>query len=232
MSGGTEGPAFPVELIADMARRTMAEDEADKQDPSQEAAAVQEPPKKRARKAPVREAAEAGPDPWLPKLERAESLAASGAWADAAEAFAPVVAAQADNLRALQGLGSALFFQGKYDAAEKELRKALKLAPDEPEVNYLLGHTLYKRGVYAAAATQLRRAVELEPEHGSAWFILGEALNQMAESDAAIEALEEAVRLVPENGKAFYAMGIAYDRKGNHDRAAEMYRLSREGARA
>ena len=81
--------------------------------------------------------------------------------ADAADAFAAVAAAQPDNLRAAAGLGAVLFAQGKYDAAEKELRRAQKLAPDSVEVHYQLGSTLYKKGVYAAAATALRRAVEL-----------------------------------------------------------------------
>ena len=64
-----------------------------------------------------------------------------------------MAAAQPDNLRAVLGLGAALSAQGKYDAAEKELRRAHKLAPDSVEVNYQLGNTLYKKGVYAAAAT-------------------------------------------------------------------------------
>ena len=102
-----------------------------------------------------------------------------------------------DNLRAALGLGSALAAQGRYDAAEKELRRALKLAPDATEVNYQLGYTLYKKGVYAAAATQLRRAVDLDPDHGAAFLVLGEALNQMAESDAAIDALESSISTFP-----------------------------------
>lgn len=203
-----------------------AEDEAPRQDGQTEAV---EPARKRSRNAPAGAGGgDASPDAWLARMERAESLSAAGSHADAAEAFGTVAAGQPDNLRAVLGFGSALFALGKYEPAEKELRKALKLAAEAPEVNYLLGYTLYKKGVYAAAATQLRRAVELDPDHGGAYLILGEALNQMAESDAAIQALEMAVQLSPENGKAYYAMGIAYDRKGNHDRAAEMYRLSRE----
>ncbi len=108
-----------------------SEDEDGKQ--PREAAAVQdEAPRKRAsRRSPRAGAApDDGPDPWAAKLERAEQLESAGSHVDAAEAFQAVAAAQPDNLRAALGLGSALAAQGKYDPAEKELRRALKLAPE------------------------------------------------------------------------------------------------------
>src|SRR5688500_17362002 len=107
----------PWNFAADMARMIKSEDEAEKQ--PQEAAAVEEAPRKRASRKPARagEAAD-GPDPFLAKLERAEQLASAGSHADAAEAFQAVATGQPENLRAALGLGSALAAQGKYDAAE------------------------------------------------------------------------------------------------------------------
>jgi tetratricopeptide (TPR) repeat protein len=182
------------------------------------------------RRAPARAAVAEPPldEATLSRLERADELAAAGMHPEAAEAYAAVTAVSPDHVRALTGLGAALAAQRKFDAGEKELRRAQRLAPDSFDVHLQLGIALYKKGVYAAAATALRRAVELDDSSVAAYLTLGEALNQMAEPDAAIEALEEAVRLQPDNHRAFYAMGIAYDRKGNPDRAAEMYRLSRE----
>lgn len=168
--------------------------------------------------------AAAGPSPYA----RAEALVEQGSHAEAAEAYAALLAASPDDVRALLGAGAALTALSRYDAAEKELRRALRLAPDLADVHHQLGLVLFKRGVYAAAATELRRAVELDPGCGPAYVVLGEALNQLAESDQALEALENAARIQPENSRAYWAMGIAYDRKGKHDRAAEMYRLSRE----
>lgn len=167
-------------------------------------------------------------DPVAVRMQRAEQLLAGGQPANAADAYAAVVQAHPDNVRALLGLAGALSAQNKFEAAEKELRRAVKLAPDSAEVHHQLGSTLYRRGVYAAAATALRRALELDPANGATYVILGEALNQMAESEQALEALENAVRIQPDSARAYYAMGIAYDRKGNPDRAAEMYRMSRE----
>ncbi|HEX2093778.1 MAG TPA: tetratricopeptide repeat protein [Longimicrobiaceae bacterium] len=168
----------------------------------------------------------AAPSPYA----RADSLMEQGSFAEAVEAYTAILSTSADDVRAILGAGAAHAAMGRYEAAEKELRRALRLAPDQAEVHHQLGLVLFKRGVYAAAATELRRAVELDPHCASAYLVLGEALNQMAESDQAIEALENATRIQPENPRAYYAMGIAYDRKGRPDRAAEMYRLSREVA--
>jgi Flp pilus assembly protein TadD len=169
-------------------------------------------------------------DPLAEHLARAAAFAERGSHADAADAYATLAAEHPNHLRALLGLSTVLAAQGKYEAAEKELRRALKVAPDDPEVHHLLGSTLFKRGVYPAAVASLRRAIELDRSNVAAHVVLGEALNQLAESDAAIQVLEEALRLQP-SAKAYYAMGIALDRKGSFDRAAEMYRLSRDVAR-
>jgi Flp pilus assembly protein TadD len=166
------------------------------------------------------------------RAERAAALAAQGQLTQALDAYTQAAAEHPADVGVLLGLGHTLVQLGRYDAAERELRRALRLAPDQPEVRLQLGVTLHKRGNYTAAVSELRRTTELEPS-AAGYLVLGEALNQMAEPDAAIEALEHAARLQPDNGRAFYAMGIAYDRKGQFDRAAEMYRLSREaGARA
>lgn len=168
---------------------------------------------------------ESPPAPSL--LEHAAGLAAEGNLAEAADLYARMATEDGNNVPVLLALAATLVQLGRYEGAERELRRALRLAPDAAEVHSQLGVALYKRGNYAAAVAELRRAVELGPS-GPTYLVLGEALNQMSEPDAAIAALEQATLLQPENGRAFYAMGIAYDRKGHFERAAEMYRLSRE----
>lgn len=161
----------------------------------------------------------------------AAALFEQGQFAAAAELYTVVVATDPEDVPALLGLGSSLAALRRFDAAEQELRRALRIAPALPEVHLQLGTVLFKRGLYAPAVAELRRTVELDPRLAAAYLVLGEALNQMADSDAAIEALEQAVRIQPDNSRPFYAMGIAFDRKGMPDRAAEMYRRSRETAR-
>lgn len=173
------------------------------------------------------DSASGGPRALTSHLAKATELFGRGAYLEAREAFTAALAENADDLEAIVGLGASYLAQAQYDGAEREFRKAVRIAPNSGEVHYQLALTLFRRGLYSAAAPELRRAVELEPDYAPAFVLLGETLNHTGEIEAAIEALENAIRLQPA-GKAFYALGIAYDRKGQHDRAAEMYRRSRE----
>jgi tetratricopeptide (TPR) repeat protein len=116
----------------------------------------------------------------------------------------------------------------RFDAAERELRRALRFAPDVSDVHLALGVISFRRGLYTQAEQELKRALELDPESGSAYFYRGEALNQLSRVDEALEMLERAVKRQPENGRAYYVMGILYDKKSRPQEAAAMYRKARE----
>ncbi len=164
----------------------------------------------------------------LPPHERAERLVRAGHVAEAAELYAALVADDPEDVSALLGLGSALLALSRYEGAERELRRALRLAPEMSKVRYQLGLTHFKRGVYSSAVAELRRAIELDAGNPAAYLLLGEALNQLGEPDAAIEALEQVLQLQPDSPRAHYALGIAYDRKSQPERATAMYRRFRE----
>lgn len=125
-------------------------------------------------------------------------------------------------------LSSALTAQHRFDAAERELRRALKLQPDSSAVHLGLGVISIRRGLYAQAELELKRAVELDPESGNAYFYRGEALNQLSRVDEALEMLARAVQLEPANARAYYVMGILYDKKSRPQEAAAMFRKARE----
>jgi tetratricopeptide (TPR) repeat protein len=157
----------------------------------------------------------------------AAARAAQGDLAGAAALYGAAAGRNPEDVAALLGLGNAMLGLGQYENAEREIRRALRLAPERPEVHLQLGLACLKRGVYATAVVSLRRTVELEPRCAPAYVALGEALNQMNEPGAAIEALEQALRLEP-SARAYYALGIAFDRQGEPERAGEMYRRSHE----
>src|SRR5687767_13496378 len=125
-------------------------------------------------------------------------------------------------------LGNALTAQRRFDAAERELRRALKLQPDSSAVHLGLGVINFRRGLYAQAEAELKRAVELDPESGNAYFYRGEALNQLSRVDEALESLARAVQLQPTNARAYYVMGILYDKKSRPQEAAAMFRKAHE----
>jgi tetratricopeptide (TPR) repeat protein len=159
--------------------------------------------------------------------EEALQRAHSGDHAGAAELYASAVARSAHDVVALLGLGGSLLALGQYESAEREIRRALRVAPESAEVRLQLGVALHKRAAYPAAVAELRRTVELDPECVQAYLLLGETLNQLGEPADAIDALEQAVRL-DQSPRAFYALGLAHDRKGEPERAGEMYRRSRD----
>jgi Flp pilus assembly protein TadD len=117
---------------------------------------------------------------------------------------------------------------GRFDEAEKEIRRAQRMAPDDPDVRVGIALLLFRRGLYAAAEEQLRWVCERDPEHVDAHFYRGEALNRLARVEEAMEALHEAVRLDPDNPRAYHTLGILFDRKHLPQQAARMYRRARE----
>lgn len=116
----------------------------------------------------------------------------------------------------------------RFELAERELRKLLKLQPEQGGAHLALGTASFRRGLYGQAEQELRRAVELLPDNPLAPFYRGEALNQLDRVDEALEMLERAVALEPSNSRAYYVMGILYDKKGRPQDAATYFRKARE----
>jgi tetratricopeptide (TPR) repeat protein len=177
---------------------------------------------------PVTAAPEEGERADDPRRSEAARLLQAGSHDEAAERYEALLERSPEDLELILGLASALIPLGRFETAEKELKRAQRIAPRRPEVYYLMGLTYQRRGNYNATVESMRRVVELDDAHGSAYQVLGEALNQLARPNEALEALERAVALSPENGRAYYGMGIAYDRLAKPERAAEMYRKARE----
>jgi Flp pilus assembly protein TadD len=116
----------------------------------------------------------------------------------------------------------------RFDAAERELRRALKLNPAHAGIHQALGVISLRRGLYAQAEQELRRSLELDPDAGAAHLYRAEALNQLNRVDEALAMLERALQLDPANGRILYLMGILYDKKGRPQEAGAMYRRARE----
>src|SRR6185437_5754620 len=77
--------------------------------------------------------------------------------------------------------------------AEKHLRKALKKAPNDAQVNYLLGATML-RGKHEQEAEQFfRTAISLYPAHIPALTALGGMLLERNDIPGGIKLLEQAV---------------------------------------
>ena len=91
-------------------------------------------------------------------------------------------------------LGFQLQFSGRYEEAEKELRKAIDLEPSFGVPYQLLGEVYLKREEYVAAVEWFRKAVNIMPEDVETLMGLGRALAALDNTDAALEALGNAPR--------------------------------------
>ena len=156
--------------------------------------------------------------------------AARGELQQAAEQYEAARAVAPEDPRLLLEYAETQIALRRFDVAERELRRLLKLFPENGGAYLQLGIASLRRGLYAQAEQELRRAVELLPASAAGYFYRGEALNQLERMDEALEMLERAAQLDPENARAFYVMGILYDKKGRPQEAAALYRKAREVA--
>ena len=84
--------------------------------------------------------------------------------AHAAEAFEESVTANPEFARGYKALGDTLVYQGKVDEAIVDLRKAVQLTPDDPQVHESLAKALEAKGLTGEAAEERQRAAKPETQ--------------------------------------------------------------------
>jgi predicted Zn-dependent protease len=110
----------------------------------------------------------AQPNPYQEGLEKYQSKQYVEALPLAEEALR----ADANNPVYVHLYGSILAALDQFYLAEENLRKAVVLAPDQPDYAYDLGTLLHRERQYAEAVPVLKRAVELDPENLAARMLL------------------------------------------------------------
>jgi protein O-GlcNAc transferase len=158
----------------------------------------------------------------------ARTLEARGEAVLAVEQLEAARGQQPDDVGLIVELAQAQTGLRRFDAAERELKRALKLQPESADVYLAMGVISLRRGLYIQAEQELKRATELDPENGSAFYYRGESLNQLSRLDEALETLARAAQLQPELSRSFYLMGIVFDKKSRPQEAGAMYRKARE----
>ena len=121
----------------------------------------------------------------------------------------------ADNWRLWYLRGAAHEQAGRWPEAERDMQKALLLAPDEPEVLNYLGYSWVDRGQRLQQAIgMIERAAELRPRSGAIVDSLGWAHYRLGNYPAAVERLERAAELEPGDPVINDHLGDAYWRAG------------------
>lgn len=116
----------------------------------------------------------------------------------------------------------------RYEEADGDLRRVLRLYPSHAPAHLELGRLLWRKGLAGEAATYFRRALEFQPESARICSSLGDALNQAGDLPGAQAALQRALELDPRDSKTHHLMGRVFDRLGRPDEARDMYERARE----
>src|SRR5271154_6622003 len=80
----------------------------------------------------------------------------------------------------------------QYDAARAQFEKAAKMAPGNPDIQYLMGMLEYTQEHFDAARTKFQAALSLNPSHERSLLALGELQLRTGNAAAAAETLEKA----------------------------------------
>lgn len=103
----------------------------------------------------------------------------------------------------------------RWDAAEGDLKHALQLSPDEPQVLNYLGYSWVDQGKnLPQAVAMLEKARSLSPFDGYIVDSVGWAYYRLGRYDDAVKTLEAAIQLVPGDATVNEHLGDAYWKVG------------------
>lgn len=120
-----------------------------------------------------------------------------------------------DRLR-LAGFLSAFYEKEKdYVGAEAVLKKAIDIAPDNPDLHYSLGIVLDKKGDFDAALKEMKTVIRLAPDHADALNYIGYTYaDKGIHLDEAEKLVKKALSLKKDNGYIQDSMAWVYYKKG------------------
>jgi precorrin-6B methylase 2 len=119
----------------------------------------------------VRYRIDARPDnvrPDISSYQRGLKLQERGAFPDAAVQFRRAAKLVPNNPEYRARLSEVCFQLEQWDESEAEMRAAIRLVDDEPDLHACLGRLLVRRGSLVDAVQSYQRAITLDPRHDSA----------------------------------------------------------------
>jgi len=136
----------------------------------------------------------------------------------------------ADDWRFYIGRAESLIQLGQWDLAEKDMKRAVEIAPEEPLALNYLGYSWAERGVNLEEAfALLEKALEKRPRSGSITDSLGWAHYQLGQYDEAVTKLEKAVSIEPGDptitdhlGDVYWKLGRKIEARYEWSRALEL----------
>jgi len=169
----------------------------------------------------LRRAAELEPRNERYRFDYAYSLVRGGTIDLAVDAFAGATRDFPGSARMWLGLGASHYLKGSYQDAAQALLRAAEVAPNSPEVYYLLGRAYDAAGPLQDAITdQFQRYLRTDPRDPWAYClygrILGARATQGAQADLAEaqQHLEKALTLAADLAEAHFELGKVLEARG------------------
>ncbi|MES1202334.1 MAG: tetratricopeptide repeat protein [Pseudomonadota bacterium] len=149
----------------------------------------------------------------------------SGRYADAEPLYTALVAEQPNDWKLYFARGAARERLHRWSDAEADLRRALELSPEQPEVLNYLGYSWIDRGEHLdEGLTMVQHAAEIRPHSGAIIDSLGWAYFKLGRFDDAVTYLERAAELTPADATVNDHLGDAYWRVGKRIEARFQWR--------
>ena len=149
-----------------------------------------------------------------------------GDYAGAEEAYGITARMQPGSAVAIFNHCVALNRMRRYDEAEIEIRKALRLNGDLVPGWTLLSGVLSSLGRFAEAEEAANHAIALQADNPEAWINLGRALLEQGSLESAEKANHRALQLAPGQAQAAYNLGCALQYQARCEEAVEVFRLA------
>lgn len=112
--------------------------------------------------------------------------------------------------------------------AEKNLRRAIELAPNEPTPHEWYCHLLIVEGHNSEALAEARRALDQDPVNPLFHDVVAETYYFGRSYDAAIDEAQQVVNLHPGDLYALFWLGSAYTQKKMYAQAVETFQRARQ----
>jgi len=110
--------------------------------------------------------------------------------------------------------------RGQYDAAREHLEKAAKMAPANPDVQYLLGLLEYRQQHFDAARAKFENAISIYPTHERSLVAMGELLLRTGQPAKAAQSLEKAYQINGADWRTHLLLASAYAAQKEYEKAA------------
>jgi tetratricopeptide (TPR) repeat protein len=162
------------------------------------------------------------PESGIANLPLAKLPTLAKLWAAAEEAGGPTMT-RMQNTDTMNGLGVAVWRQGRLAEAEEIYRRALGIKPEDFRIWTNLGLVLAEQNRKAEAAESFRAALRLKPDLFTARMNLGIALSDLGNFEEAMNWLLAALQLCPDSAEAMQNVGMNLSRQGRWGEAIAYY---------